>query len=140
MISTTKPWQRAVVIAQQIESLQRELDSILGGGFSSSSAPAKRGRKPKEISFAAEPVEAKPERKKRRKLSPAALEAIREGQRKRWAKAKGGKAAPKAEKPEADQPAKKGKKRKMSPEALERIREAQKKRWAAFHKAQKAGK
>lgn len=125
----TQTLQRAVTVAQQIESLQRELDAILGGGFSSSSsAPAKRGRKPKAFSFDAGPSLAAPQRKKR-KLSAEAIEKIREGQRRRWAKVKGGKAAPKAEKPEAMKPAKK--KSRMSPEGLQRIKDAQAKRWAA---------
>jgi len=60
----------------------------------------------------------------KRKLSPEALERIREGQRRRWAAAKGGSDAA---------PAKSAKKakRKLSPEGRKAIVAALKKRWAA---------
>jgi hypothetical protein len=80
-----KDLKRAIAISEKLESLRAELNSLLGLGFSSS-VPAKRGRKPKIINLEAESVPVAPTRKKRRKLSPEALEKIREGQRRRWAK------------------------------------------------------
>ncbi|SKB01753.1 hypothetical protein SAMN02745166_03449 [Prosthecobacter debontii] len=79
--------KQAVKIREQIERLQAELNSILGGGG------ARRGRKPgtktndagdDEVSESA----ATGRKKKKRTMSAEAREKIAEAQRKRWAKAK----------------------------------------------------
>jgi hypothetical protein len=89
---------------QNIDAQIAELRSMLSGTSASSAPSTKRGGA-------------------KRRLSPEALERIREGQRRRWAAAKGGAAAP----------AKAGKKpkRKLSPEGRKAIVAALKKRWAA---------
>lgn len=61
--------------------------------------------------------------KTRRKLSPEALQRMREGQQRRWAKVRG-------ESPQTDAGTVKPK-RKMSAAGKKRIAEAQKRRWAA---------
>lgn len=76
---TVQQLKRALAIQSQIESLHEELASLLGAGFTSSPAKKKRGRPPGTGRADAAP-------KKRRKLSPEALEKIRAGQQKRWAK------------------------------------------------------
>lgn len=112
----TQSLKRAIVISEKLESLQAELNALLGSGFSSSTSS--QG--------------AKSRRGGRRKLSAEAREKIAAAQRRRWAKAKGGKAEPKPEKPAK-------KKRKMSAEGLARIKAAQKARWDKV-RAAKAGK
>lgn len=83
--------KRAVTLTEKIDSLKAELNSLLeGGGWSSSGifqpVRGKRGRPAKNLDFDAETVGTKV--KKKRKLSPEAVEKIREAQRRRWAKVK----------------------------------------------------
>lgn len=124
---TIQELKRAVVLSEKIQELQRELDAVLGGSFSSSSGPATSISKP-----------AKGTRKGKRTMSPEAREKIAAAQRRRWklskAEAKGGKAAPVTGKS-----AKKRKKSRMSPEGLAKIKAAQARRWAAYRKEKKAG-
>lgn len=113
--------KRATAIAEQIQQLESQLKSILGGA---SSAPAVAGKLAK----------VKPAKKGKRTLSPEARARIVAAQKARWAKIKGEKlpdGAPKAEaKPAAK--AKKAKvKRNISPEARARMVEGAKRRWAA---------
>jgi len=68
----------------------------------------------------------------KRKVSPEALERMREGQRRRWAKVKGT-GEPKMETKTAAKP-----KRKMSAAGRKAISEATKKRWAAKRAAARA--
>lgn len=75
--------KRAIAIQEKLDALNGELSALLGDWSSSGTGGKKRGR----TSLAASSL-AKPVRKKRRKLSPEALEKIREGQRRRWAKVK----------------------------------------------------
>jgi hypothetical protein len=100
---TLQQLHRAIQIQEQIEKLKSELATVLGGEFTSSAAPARRG----------------PKKGSKRIMSPEARERIAAAQRARWAKTKVKK----------EKPAKK--KRKMSPEGRARIAAAQKKRWAA---------
>ena len=95
---------------QQIEQQITELRSMLGGG----SPPT--------------PAEPKPG-KTRRKMSAAAIQRIREGQRKRWAAARGESSAPQAAAPIAAKAAKP--KRKLSAAGRKAIVDALKRRWAA---------
>lgn len=111
--------QRAVAIAEQIQTLEADLASILGDKVSppapaSAKAPAKKAPRGK------------------RTLSPEARERIAEAQRARWAKSKGAAAsAPAAAaKPAAKVKGKKKSKRKISPEAREKMAAAAKRRWA----------
>jgi hypothetical protein len=86
---------------QNVEAQIAELRAMLTG---TPAAPTKRGRT-------------------KRKLSPEALERIREGQRRRWATAKGKAAAAPEEAPKP--------KRKLSAAGRKAIVAALKKRWAA---------
>ena len=89
---------------QNIDAQIAELRALLTGTPPASSATAKRGRT-------------------KRKLSPEALERIREGQKRRWAAARGESAtAPE----QASKP-----KRKLSAAGRRAIVAALKKRWAA---------
>src|SRR5258705_234088 len=109
--------QQAVTIAEKIQSLQAELASLIGGGYSTgsaSNAPPRKGPG-------------------KRTMSAAARARIAAAQRARWAKAKGTAAAP--AKSTAAKPGKK--KRKLSAEGRARIVAALKKRWAAKKKAEK---
>jgi hypothetical protein len=105
-ITSLSPTQlrKAADIQEKIESLQNELNEILGG----------------EVSTSAEPTEAP---KKRRKMSAAGRRAIAAAAKARWAKIKG--TAPSAK------PAQKPKKRKMSAQGLANIRAGVAKRMAA---------
>lgn len=97
MTPTTEQLRRALQVAEQIESLQSQLDALLGGG---SGTGAKRGRRPgrpaKTQTSDTSGVEAEsaPAKKKRgrkkgaRVMSPEARERIAAAQRKRWAKQK----------------------------------------------------
>jgi hypothetical protein len=80
---------RALQIAEKIESLQAELDALLGGGGSSAaSAAASAGE------TASTKSRGKGRRRGRRKgskMSPEGRARIAEAQRKRWAKARAGK-------------------------------------------------
>lgn len=80
----TQSLKRAIAISEKIEALQAELNSLLGGGWSSGGkAPGKRGRPAKAMSFDVESTQ--PKKRKKRKMSPEALEKIRQAQKKRWA-------------------------------------------------------
>lgn len=83
MSINTLSLRRAISISEKLESLRAELKIVLGD-WSSSGTGKKRGRP------ALSAVAVKP--RKKRKLSAEALEKIREGQRKRWAKFKKDKA------------------------------------------------
>jgi len=110
--------KRAVELSQQIEKLEAEFRAVLGGGSevgngrsveatSTAVKSPKRGRKGKRVFSAetrakmaaaqqarhAKKNAAKPAKKAggKRVLSPEALQAIRDGQKKRWAKVKKGK-------------------------------------------------
>src|ERR1035438_4700453 len=89
---------------QNIDAKIAELRAMLTGTPEASAVPTKRGRT-------------------KRKMSPEAIERIREGQKRRWAAAKGQSAAApvKASKP----------KRKLSEAGRKAIVAALKKRWAA---------
>jgi hypothetical protein len=90
---------------QNIDAQIADLRSMLSGTSAGSAPSTKRGST-------------------KRRLSPEALERIREGQRRRWAAARGGSAAAPAK-------AAKKAKRKLSPEGRKAIVAALKKRWAA---------
>jgi len=107
--------QRAATIKAQIEKLQKELTSIIGGNGN-----GKASANSAKIAGAQKGASIVPD-ERRAKLS-AALKA-------HWAKRKKGANAPTA--PAAK---KKGPTR-MSPEAIEKIRAAAKARWAAKRKA-----
>ena len=84
--------KRAITLTEKIDALKAELNSLLGGGDWSGSGSVqqvrgKRGRPSKNVDLGTESVEP-PVKRKKRKLSPEALEKIREGQRRRWAKVK----------------------------------------------------
>jgi len=105
--------QQAISIAEQIEKLQSQLASIVGGSSSAPSAAV----------FSAFPAK---KRGGKRTLSPAARARIAAAQRARWAKAKGQSSTPAAA---VSKPGRK-KKRKLSPEGRARIVAALKARWA----------
>lgn len=104
---TVAQLREVVAIKEQIEKLESELDSLIGG----ESAPA------------AGQVAKGPGRKKRR-MSRAARAAIGAAQRARWAKVRKGKASAKPAAPE------KKKKRKVSAEARAKLAAIAKARWA----------
>ena len=106
--ATPTQLRKAADIQERIESLQNELNEILGG----------------EVSTPAQASEAS----KKRKFSAAAKARMRAAQQARWAKIKG--TAPEAK------PAKKAK-RKMSAQGLANIRAGVEKRMAARAKALK---
>ena len=88
---------------QSLNAQIADLRAMLTGTPAASAAPAKQGRI-------------------KRKVSPEALERMREGQRRRWASARGASPAPaKASKP----------KRRLSAAGRKAIVAALKKRWAA---------
>ena len=107
--------KRAIAIKEQIESLEKQLTSVLGGKASTPSV----GSTPK----------------KKRTMSAAARARIAAAQRARWAKQKQSKAAPR--KAAAAAKAAPKAKRKLSPAARARIAKLTKARWA---KARAAGK
>jgi len=102
--------RHAADLTEKIESLQNELNQLLGSPAASNGAVGKRGK---------------------RQISAAGIARIRAAQKARWAKAK-------ADAPAAAKPGKRGP-RKMSAAARARIAAAQKARWAKFH-ASKGGK
>jgi len=105
--------RRALQIREQIEALQQELNTVMGGGSFSVSAPA-------EIA----PVFLHGKRG-RRTMSPTARAAISRAQKARWALYR-------KDKPEAADNADTGKpKRKMSAAGRAAISAALKARWAA---------
>jgi hypothetical protein len=93
--------RRAAEIKDKIESLQHELSGIVGESAAAGTASKPAG--------------------KRRKLSAAAINRIREAQKARWAAHRAAKASGKAPK---------AKKRKMSPAARARLAAIAKARWA----------
>jgi hypothetical protein len=118
--------KRAIVIAESIQKLQAELDSILGSPAGAASGTT-----------TAKPSTAKPAKRGKRTMSPEARERIAAAQRARWAKAKGTTGAtPAAATPKADaKPAGKAKeKRKITPEGRAKMAAAARKRWAAKKK------
>ena len=103
--------KRAITISEQIESLQSQLASILGGSAPLvGSAPAPTARKV---------------RKGKRTVSPEARAKMAAAQKARWAKKKGGEA-----------PAAKPAKRKggLTPEGRAKLAAAMKARWDARRK------
>lgn len=116
--------KKAVEIAEQIEKLQSDLASVLGGQPASASAAAPTA---KAVKVASQPVKGKG----KRTMSPEARERIAAAQRARWAKSRGAAAA----KPAAvSSPAKAKGRRTLSPEAREKIAAAARRRWAAVKK------
>ncbi len=100
--------RQAADIQERIQTLQQQLNALLGGA--PTSAPASAGPTP------------------RRSISAAGIARIRAAQKARWAKAKGQAAPAKAEaKP----------KRTMSPAARARLAALAKARWAKAKKAGK---
>ena len=86
---TLQQLQRAVTIAEKIQSLEAELDAVLGGTYKKTTmehvigdgppaAPKKRGPKPGKRG---------PKKGSKRVLSPEARAKIAEAQKRRWAKA-----------------------------------------------------
>lgn len=73
--------KRAVDVAEKIQTLQHELDSLLGQNSSSPVTRATRGRP-----AAPAPKHKRSSRGGRRNMSPEARERIAEAQRRRWAK------------------------------------------------------
>lgn len=97
MQPTIAQLKRALQIAEEIESLQAELNSLVGSSSTvkaavSSDAPAKRrGRPPAEKSAKTDRVKEDAPAKKagRRTMSPEARQRIIDAQKARWAKVKG---------------------------------------------------
>lgn len=118
-IPTLDQLKRALHLGETIDTLQKELASILGQASHSALTMADRG-----IKSAAAKV---------RKMSAAGRRAIARAQKQRWAKAKSKGASSKA-KP-AGKP--KRKKSKMSAAGRAAIVAAQKKRWAKVKAAKK---
>jgi hypothetical protein len=119
--------KQAVTIAEQIEQLQAELASLVGGGSSARGSEAGNG---KTISAPAT------KRGRKRKMSPETIAKMKAAQQARWARKKGASVAP-ASAPKADtKPAAGSKKKKsgLSPEGRAKIVAALKARWAAKKK------
>lgn len=106
--------QRAIQISEQIQKLEAELESLLGGAWVSSGKSAV--------------VESKG-RKKKDGMSAAGRAKIAAAQRARWAKVKSEKTESAGTAPKA-----KKKKRKMSAEGRAKIVAAVKARWAKVKK------
>ena len=109
--------KRAITISEQIEALQSQLASILGG-----SAPL--------VGSAPAPAATKT-RKGKRTVSPEARAKMAAAQKARWAKKKGG-AAPTAPAAPAAKPAKR--KGGLTPEGRAKLAAAMKARWDARKK------
>lgn len=114
--------RQALQLSEQIDTLERRLNSILGGSSATTSSKAKRGGN------GGSPL-------KGRKLSPATLRKMRAAQQARWAKVKGdkGSSAGGAARPAAASTQKKqggG----MTPEQRAKISATLKARWAAKKK------
>jgi hypothetical protein len=77
----TQNLKRAIVVSEKLEALRAELNSLLGDWSSSGTGGKRRGRPPGGVTIDAAPVK----KRKKRKLSPEALEKIRAAQKKRWA-------------------------------------------------------
>ena len=158
MINTTPAQLRkAADIQEKIQSLQSELNSLLGGGEVSTPAPTteappkrkftaatrakmRAAQKPrwadKGTTAATSTTPAKPEKKQKGKMSAEGLANIRAAQKARWSKKKG--TAPATSTPSA-KPAQKPK-TKMSAQGLANIRAGVAKRVAARAKALKKSK
>ena len=106
--------QRAIKISQQIQELEGELQSVLGGAWVSSGKSADEG-----VSKG----------RKKGGMSAAGRAKIAAAQKARWAKVKGEKTESVATEPKA-----KKNKRKMSAEGRARIVAAVKARWAKVKK------
>lgn len=115
--STIVSLQRAIAIAEQIQKLEAELVSILGGSVRPSASKSA-------------PATSKPGKKKKRILSPEARARIAAAQKARWAKVKG--ESPAQEKKTAAKPKAK---RKISAEARAKMAAAAKRRWEKVKKA-----
>lgn len=121
--------KRAIEIAEQIEKLQAQLASLVGGAAPAASAPrvAVTGSAP-----------VKPAKRGKRQLSPEARERIAAAQRARWAKSKGGAKAT-ATTSAAVKPAKPAKKKSgLTPAGRAKLAAAMKARWAARKKGSAA--
>ena len=122
--------QRALAIAEQIQTLEQELASVLGGPGGGSSATS---------SPAAAPV-ARQGKKGKRVVSPEARARMAQAQAARWAKVRG--ISPASSTAALDGAASKSKngrkKRQLSPEGRARIVAALKARHAAKRKAKGA--
>lgn len=121
MTPSIQSLKRAVAIAEQIQNLQAELSSLLGGRSSVGNASG------------VVTISPAPAKKKKGKMSAAGRAAIIAAQKLRWAKIKGASAAPKL----AATSGKKRKKGKMSAAGRAAIVAAQKLRWAKI-KSKKA--
>jgi hypothetical protein len=106
---TTGQLHRIIAIKEKIESLQGEIDSLVGGG---GGAPSPSASKPR----------------KKRRMSAAARARIAAGARARWARVKGKRATPKA--------ARKGD-RRSSPAVRAKLAAAARARWAKVRAAGK---
>jgi hypothetical protein len=105
--------KRALEIAEKIQELEAELNSLLGG---SSDVP-----KTRPVTDSASPSKLP---RKKRGMSAAGRARVAAAQRARWAKLKKGEAKAVAS------PKTRKKKRTMSPEARAKIAAAQRARWA----------
>jgi hypothetical protein len=92
-MSSQKQLKRAAQLRERIEKLEAQLRAVLG--YEGKSVRAGRAastavKKTAAVTSRAKSAPAKPAKKAggKRTLSPEALERIREGQRKRWAKVK----------------------------------------------------
>jgi hypothetical protein len=112
--------KEAIAIAEQIEKLQAQLASLIGGSVTTV-APV--------VAAAPAAPAVKARKGGKRFLSPEARERIAAAQRARWSKAKGT-TAPAAPAKESEPVVKKGKKRKLTPEGRAKIVAALKARWA----------
>lgn len=113
---TVAQLQRAAQIKQQMEVLEAELTSILGGTLAT---PGRRGRPPGSG--------------RKGGISAAGRAKIAAAQRLRWAKFKASQKPGEKTKPGRAQ----RKRRKMSPEGRARIAAAQKARWARVRQKKK---
>lgn len=121
--------KQAVTIAEQIEKLQAELASIVGGSSSVASAPKAASVSPTG-------------KKGKRTLSPATIAKMKAAQQARWAKKKGAAVVSAVETAvegavKSTTKLAKKTKGKLSPEGRARIVAALKARWAAKKKAGK---
>jgi hypothetical protein len=123
---TVAQLRRAVSIREEIESLQEQLESLIGGS-SSVSAPKRRGpgRRPKAVAATEGNEEDAP---RKRRMSAAGRARIAAAARARWAKFRGTSAKP----AKAAKEAKAGKapKRRFNAAARAKLSAAAKARWA----------
>ncbi|MBA3962146.1 MAG: hypothetical protein H0X40_09620 [Chthoniobacterales bacterium] len=131
--------QKAVSIRQQIDHLQSQLNSLLGGSGGTASAPtgARKGRPPGSAKKGNG-------RKRRGTISAAGRARIAAAARARWARKKAGAtggseasaAAPAAASTKTAAKKTSGKKRGLSAAGRKRLSQMMKARWAARRKAQ----